>query len=67
MYSAGGEYVVTLTVTDNLGATGTASVTVTVDPGGQVSGDCNQDGRMDLADSVCLSAHLFRGIPAVLP
>jgi hypothetical protein len=29
--------------------------------GDQLPGDCNQDGKLDLADGVCLLSHLFRG------
>lgn len=34
--------------------------------GDQLPGDCNQDGKLDLADGVCLLSHLFRGEPSVL-
>ena len=36
-------------------------------PGAQVSGDANQDGRVDISDAVTLLRYLFAGIPAVLP
>lgn len=35
--------------------------------GGQVPGDCNSDGGLDLSDGVCLLSHLFLGQPADLP
>jgi hypothetical protein len=33
----------------------------------QMPGDCNQDGRLDLSDGICLLGHLFQGNPAELP
>jgi outer membrane protein assembly factor BamB len=37
-------------------------------PGGlQRPGDCNQDGKLDISDVVCLLAHLFGGVPRPLP
>lgn len=42
------------------------TLTVTTTPG-QVPGDCNQDGSLDLSDGVCLLGHLFSGAPAFLP
>ena len=35
--------------------------------GRQVSGDANQDGRLDISDAVALLGHLFAGRPAELP
>jgi hypothetical protein len=35
--------------------------------GGQVPGDCNQDGTLDIGDPVCLFRFLFVGDPARLP
>ena len=35
--------------------------------GGQVPGDCTQDGVLDLGDAVCLLGHLFLGTPERLP
>lgn len=35
--------------------------------GGQTPGDCNQDGNLDLTDSICMLSHLFLGKPSVLP
>jgi hypothetical protein len=34
---------------------------------GQVPGDCNQDGRVDISDSICLLLFLFVADPATLP
>jgi hypothetical protein len=33
----------------------------------QVPGDCNQDGKLDISDAVCLLGHLFLGNPTTLP
>ncbi len=35
--------------------------------GGQLPGDCNQDGARDISDPVCLLGFLFTGIPPSLP
>jgi hypothetical protein len=35
--------------------------------GGQVPGDCNHDGVLDLSDSICLLLFLFSGSPSKLP
>jgi len=35
--------------------------------GEQVPGDCNQDGGLDLSDSICLLGFLFLGGPSALP
>jgi hypothetical protein len=35
--------------------------------GTQRPGDCNQDGRLDISDAVCLLGHLFLGSPARVP
>lgn len=35
--------------------------------GGQIPGDCTQDGKLDISDAVCLLGHLFLGSPAELP
>jgi hypothetical protein len=35
--------------------------------GGQISGDCNQDGSVDLSDVICALGHLFQGNPSMLP
>ncbi len=52
-------------------STAAATVVVTVGPlelgGLQTPGDCNQDGRQDVSDAVCLLGHLFTGDPATLP
>jgi hypothetical protein len=37
-------------------------------PGGcQIPGDCSQDGRLDVADALCVLGHLFLGQPESLP
>jgi chitodextrinase len=60
-YAAGGEYTVVLTVTDNFGNTGTASVEIAVEPAGTrfKRGDTNADGTVDLADAICTLGYLF--------
>ena len=68
-----GIYTFQLEVDDfqNENSTAMATVVVTVGPldlgGVQTPGDCNQDGRQDVADAVCLLGHLFGGDPATLP
>jgi len=69
-FGAAGAYTITLVVRDDRGgfAFATASIAVEDESGGlQRPGDCNQDGRIDLSDAVCLLGHLFLGNPAVLP
>jgi hypothetical protein len=34
---------------------------------GQLPGDCNQDGEIDIADGICVLGYLFGGLPRVLP
>ncbi len=61
---------VKLTVTDACGKQASATHTITFTPagGGQVPGDCNQDGQLTLADAICVLNYLFLGAdPAVLP
>lgn len=36
-------------------------------PGGQIPGDCNGNGNLDISDGVCLLGFLFLGSPATLP
>jgi len=43
------------------------TITVTAGPTLQIPGDCNQDGRLEIADAVCVVGALFRGIPSVFP
>ncbi len=70
-YSSAGTYIVKLTVEDNAGATSSATRSVTlVDPGGdggQLPGDSNMDGRLDLSDVVRFVFHLFLGTAETLP
>jgi hypothetical protein len=33
----------------------------------QAPGDCNQDGMVDVSDSICMLGHLFLGSPEMLP
>jgi hypothetical protein len=40
---------------------------VVLEEGGQLAGDCNQDGEFDLSDVICLLGHLFQGNPETLP
>lgn len=35
--------------------------------GGQIPGDCNQDGNLDVSDAACILGFLFLGDPMVLP
>jgi hypothetical protein len=35
--------------------------------GGQIPGDCTQDGRLDISDGICLLGFLFLGRPVRLP
>ena len=46
---------------------GTLPIDDTPLPGKQIPGDCNQDGKLDLSDGICLLGHLFLGSPAQLP
>jgi hypothetical protein len=43
------------------------SVTVVPAGGGQISGDCNQDGKLDIADASCIFGVLFLGTPEEFP
>ncbi|MBI4607254.1 MAG: hypothetical protein HY721_35260 [Planctomycetes bacterium] len=36
-------------------------------PSPRVPGDCNEDGRLDIADAVCVLGYLFLGEPGALP
>ena len=55
----------------NAGLDGTFQLTMGQGPlalgGGQLPGDCNQDGALDIGDPVCLFRFLFLGDPANLP
>ncbi|MBI4583013.1 MAG: lamin tail domain-containing protein [Planctomycetes bacterium] len=68
-FNAAGRFAVTLKVTDNKGAQRSSSLTIQVEPigGGQIPGDCNQDGALNIADAVCLLIRLFVGSPNALP
>ena len=51
-----------------LGSPGVHALKLPPGAGGlQMSGDANQDGRMDISDAVALLGHLFVGVPAALP
>ena len=60
-YVAQGNYTATLTVTDDFGSTGTASVTITVNAAGSTfrRGDPNSDGKVDIADAITTLGYLF--------
>ncbi len=61
-FAAPGNYVVTLVVTDDDGAEDVASQFIFVGEdlgGGQIPGDANQDGRLDIADGVKILVELF--------
>ena len=51
----------------NTTAESAAGTTLTVTSGGQLTGDCNQDGGLDLSDAVCLLGHFFSNSPVFLP
>jgi hypothetical protein len=65
VYQSGGEFTVTLTVTDNRGAKDISvkSLFVVAPPlgGGQIPGDSNQDGILDISDPIQLLTFLFIG------
>jgi hypothetical protein len=46
---------------------GAEAVTTVVCSGGQRPGDCNQDGKLNMSDGICLLSHLFLGEPSELP
>ncbi len=46
---------------------GGAVVPVEAAARGQVPGDCNQDGTLDISDAICLLQYLFTGYPSALP
>lgn len=52
---------------DNFSVSTTACVPGTCEGGFQLPGDCNQDGRTDLSDAICVLGYLFLGDPAILP
>jgi hypothetical protein len=70
-FDAPGVYDVLLRVTDDAGAAATASSAVRVEiamqGGGQLPGDTNQDGAVNLTDGVVLLNRLFRGFAGPLP
>ncbi|NLF30795.1 MAG: DUF4962 domain-containing protein [Planctomycetes bacterium] len=55
-----GENVITLAVTNMYGEQATDTVTVTVEPGAAVPGDCDGDGDVDLDDFVVLKNNFGR-------
>ena len=67
-----GDYAVSVSVSDGTACTpvaaGLCEGQITVPEGGhQLPGNCNQDGRVDLSDGICLLGHLFQGNPPALP
>jgi PKD repeat protein len=68
-YTAAGNFTATLKVSDNKGLARSASKVIQVTPGGggQIPGDCTQDGIHDISDAICLLGHLFLGSPVLLP
>ena len=46
---------------------GTTTSDCSAASGGQIPGDCNQDGLNDMSDAICLLHHLFLGSPEELP
>jgi PKD repeat protein len=71
VYEEPGVYDVSLSVVDDRDAVGTRTQRLEVREapagGGQEPGDCNQDGKLDISDGVCLLTHLFLGHPVLLP
>jgi len=66
----GGQYVITVEVTNDLGettCTRTICVEQSVTGGSQKAGDANQDGKFDISDPVSLLNHLFLGTNPTLP
>jgi hypothetical protein len=57
-----GEHAITLTATDEGDNASTCDVIVTVEDcgGGQLPGDCNQDGSLDVSDACCLLRRILR-------
>jgi hypothetical protein len=66
---APGETRVECVATDRGGHVTRCSFTVTVEcgSGGQVPGDCTQDGNLGVEDAICLLGFLFTGAPERLP
>ena len=63
-----GDSIVTCAARDSSGNSTTCTFTVTVEcGGGQIPGDCNQDGAFDISDPVCVLGFLFLGRPEALP
>jgi hypothetical protein len=62
-----GVTLVTCTATDASDNSSFCTFTVTVGCTFQLPGDCNQDGSLDLSDSVCTLGVLFNGIPPLFP
>jgi PKD repeat protein len=62
-YAGDGVFTVTLIVTDNIGLTATATVTVVVEKGGAQfkRGDANMDATVNIADAITVLGYLFGG------
>lgn len=56
-----GTTLVTCTATDSGANTSTCTFEVTVRCGGQLPGDCNSDGDVNISDAICLLGVLFLG------
>jgi hypothetical protein len=69
MVDGTGVVTVTLKVNDTqcAGATATKDVTFSEGGGGQIPGDMNQDGKLDISDAPALLGHLFLGTFPLLP
>ncbi len=62
-----GATVVTCTAADASGNESQCRFEVQVTCGGQLPGDCNQDGLLDISDALCILGFLFLGKPEALP
>jgi hypothetical protein len=64
-----GSYLVKAVVSDGVHVGVSLPRPIVIVPGlaGQVPGDCNQDGTLDLSDAICIFGALFLGEPSRFP